>query len=279
MARPDTLIDPDLEEIEVDLLIEALRRRYGYDFRHYARASLWRRLREYAQRSGYPTVAAIIPALLHQPAELDRLINGISVTVTEMFRDPAAFTVLAREVVPWLRSHAFFKVWVAGCSTGEEAYSLAILLDEEGLLDRAQIYATDINTGSIEVAHKGSYALDVLQRAENNYAAAGGRRALSDHYAIHRGRGRMSERLRRRVVFTQHNLATDSVFGKIELVVCRNVLIYFDRALQDRVARLFADALAHRGFLQLGSRETLRFVESGRRFESVNDDVRLYRLL
>lgn len=271
--------DADIEEIEADLVLEALRRRFGYDFRDYARASLQRRLRAYADQTHRREISEIIPALLHDPSELDRLVNGLSVTVTEPFRDPEAYLAFKERVIPWLKSHPFAKIWVAGCATGEEAYSLAILLEEAGCRSRVTLYATDINTGSLARASDGVYPLEAMQRAEANYRRAGGAGKLSDWYVTSYGRAKFSEHLGKNIVFTQHNLVTDASFGEMHVVVCRNVLIYFQRPLQDRVIGLFAHALARRGYLLLGARESLRALESGRLFETVDADARLYRAL
>ncbi|MES2884480.1 MAG: CheR family methyltransferase [Pseudomonadota bacterium] len=268
----------DIEEIEVDLVLHALRERYGYDFRQYARASLLRRLRALASASGKSHIAELIPTVLHQPSFLDRVINGISVSVTEPFRDPQTLQAIVQLAFPWLKSHPFLKIWVAGCATGEEVYSLAILLEEAGLLDRTQIYATDINTEAIGKAAAGVFPLEAMQRAEENYRRAGGVRQFSDYYVAQYRRAKMAGRLFERVLLSQHNLATDSSFGTMQIILCRNVLIYFNRELQERAVGLFADSLTHRGFLAIGNKETLSTLPSGARFEEVDRASRLYRL-
>lgn len=273
------MTDPEIEEIEADLLLQALRERFGYDFRQYARASLLRRLRALAASCRKTHISELIPPLLHEPGFLDRVVNGISVSVTEPFRDPQSLLALVQQVLPWLHSHPFLKIWVAGCSTGEEVYSLAILLDEAGLLARSQIYATDINTESLSKAKAGVFPLEAVQRAEENYRRAGGQRALGEYYVAQYRRAKFASRLTERVVVSQHNLATDAAFGNMELILCRNVLIYFDRILQERAVGLFADSLTHRGYLALGAKETLRPLPAGLRFEEVDRAARLYRKL
>ncbi len=267
----------DLEELEIDLLLEALDQRYGYDFRHYARASLRRRLLGLLDREGLKHVSELIARVLHKEDFLDQLVNGISVTVTEPFREPRTLAALREHVFPWLQSHAFAKIWHAGCSSGEEVYSLAILLAEEGMLDRVQIYATDINTESLAVARQGIYALEAVRAAEENYRRAGGRNKLSDYYAAQYGRAKFATRLQERMVFSQHNLVTDTAFGEMQLILCRNVLIYFKRELQDRVLQLFVAALARRGFLALGLKESLGSIEHTGPYETVDADARLFR--
>lgn len=270
--------EADIEEIEVDLLLHALRERYGYDFRQYARASLLRRLKALAVSCGKANIAELIPKLLRDPGFLDRMVNGISVSVTEPFRDPQTLQAILEFAVPWLKSHAFLKIWVAGCATGEEVYSLAILLEEAGLRERTQIYATDINTEAIGKAAAGVFSLETMQRAEENYQRAGGQYQLSNYYVAQYRRAKMAGRLFEKVVLSQHNLATDSSFGTMQLILCRNVLIYFNRELQERAVSLFAESLTHRGFLALGSKETLSPLPSGARFEEVDRASRLYRL-
>jgi len=269
----------DLEDLEIDLLLEALDRRYGYDFRRYARASLRRRLLYFAERQRLRSIADLIPAALREPGFLDRLVNGISVAVTEPFREPACLAAVREHVFPWLRSHAYSKIWHAGCSSGEEVYSLAILLDEAGLLERVQIYGTDINTDALARAREAIYPLEAVRRAEENYRRAGGTRQLSDYYVAQYGRAKLSQRLARNMVFSQHNLATDAAFGEMQFILCRNVLIYFNRELQERVLGLFAGSLARRGFLALGSKESLGSVDAAQRFETLDPAARLFRAL
>jgi chemotaxis protein methyltransferase CheR len=269
----------DLEDLEIDLLLEALDRRYGYDFRRYARASLRRRLLYFVERNRLRSIADLVPAALREEGFLDRLVNGISVGVTEPFREPACLAAVREHVFPWLQSHAYSKVWHAGCSSGEEVYSLAILLEEAGMLDRVQIYGTDINTDALARAREAIYPLEALRRAEENYARAGGARRLSDYYVAQYGRAKMSHRLQRNMVFSQHNLATDAAFGEIQFILCRNVLIYFNRELQQRVLRLFAGSLARRGFLALGAKESPSPLDAAPRFEPVDAAARVFRAL
>jgi chemotaxis protein methyltransferase CheR len=269
----------DLEDLEVDLLLEALDRRYGYDFRRYSQASLRRRLLGFVQRSGLRHVAQLIPAALHEPGFLDQLVNSISVPVTEPFRDPAGLAAIVTQVFPWLQSHPFSKIWLAGCASGEEVHSLAILLDEAGLLERVQLYATDINTATLAAARQAIYPLEAVKRAEENYRRAGGRGRLADYYVAQYGYARMLGRLQANMIFSQHNLATDAAFGEMQCIVCRNVLIYFNRDLQARVVNLFLSSLARRGFLALGAKETLEGLDVAQYFEVIDRNARLFRAL
>lgn len=269
----------DLEDLEMDLLLEALDRRYGYDFRRYARASLRRRLLHFIQAQKLDSIGALIPLALRDPVFLERLVNGISVPVTEPFRDPRGLAAVREHVFPWLQSHPYSKLWVAGCASGEEVYSLAILLEEAGLLSRVQIYATDINTAMLNRAREAIYSLEAMQRAEENYRRAGGCRRLADYYVAQYGRAKLATRLQQNVVFSQHNLATDSVFGEMQFILCRNVLIYFTRDLQERVLKLFMASVVRRSFLALGEKESLELLNAARYFEVIDHDVRLFRAL
>lgn len=278
MARPRRVTPAD-EDLEIDLLIEAVRRRFGYDFAQYARASLKRRLRAFAQAQDAPSVSHLIPLLLHRAGFIDRFVNGVSVVVTEPFREPGALAVVREQVFPLLKAHGHAKLWIAGCASGEEVYSIAILLEEAGLLDDVQLYATDINTEALGAARQGIYSLELLRKAQANYAAAGGKKNLSDYYVAHYGSGKFVERLAQRAVFSQHNLATDSAFGEMQLIACRNVMIYFARALQERVVQLFRSSLSSGGCLALGAKESLRFIDAGHAFEALDARTRLYRAL
>lgn len=247
------------DAIELDLFLEALNRRHHYDFRSYSRASLARRAELARERLGCATLSEVQGRLLHDPAVLPDIIDAMTVQVSELFRDPAYYLALRREVIPHLRTFPSLKVWVAGCADGEELYSLAILFREEGLFDRTMFYATEINRRALARAEAGIYDIDRLPVFSQNYQRAGGLGSLSDYYTAAYGRAAFDRGLRSRTVFTEHNLATDQVFSEVQLVSCRNVLIYFDGTLQDRAVGLFAEALARGGFLGLGSHETLRF--------------------
>ncbi len=271
----------DVEAIEIDLLLDGVLRRYGYDFRHYARASLKRRLTRRMSLSGMEHISqmlpAMLPAMLHDEGFFDAFLKDMSITVTEMFRDPQFYKQVRRLVIPVLKTYPFVKIWHAGCATGEEVYSLAMVLEEEGFLDRAQIYATDFNTHSLEVAREGIFPLEKVQEAAGNYAGAGGKGAQSSHYRARYSAARFDERLKRNMTFAYHNLVTDGVFGEMHLIVCRNVLIYFDRTLQERVLQLFEESLCRRGFLCLGTKETVEFSERSDRFDTVCHEAKIFR--
>ena len=265
------------DEIELRLLIEAIYLRYSYDFRDYSGASLKRRVRQAQSQLGCTTISALQERILHDPQAFMQLLQYLTIPVSEMFRDPSYFLALRQQVVPLLHTYPSLKVWVAGCSTGEEVYSLAILLREEGLLERTMIYATDINPHSLEKAEQGIFALDNLRTYTENYQQSGGTRAFSDYYSAAYDRVLFDKSLRTNVTFADHSLATDSVFAETHLVSCRNVLIYFNRGLQDRALGLFHDSLCHRGFLGLGSKESLDFSAYAKQFEAVVRSERIFR--
>ena len=266
-------------DIEIRLLLQAIFLRYGHDFRDYAPASLKRRVLQAQQRMGAPSISALQERVLHDHDNFAQLLQYLTVPVSEMFRDPAYFMALRRHVIPVLRTYPSLKIWVAGCSTGEEPYSLAILLHEEGLLERTILYATDINHASLEKARQGIFSLEHMQTFTRNYQRAGGTSSFSDYYTAAYGGALFDRRLRDSITFADHSLATDAVFSETQLVSCRNVLIYFNRALQDRALGLFHDSLSRRGFLGLGSKETLDFSAYADRFEAVSRPDRIYRRL
>ncbi len=265
------------EHTEIDLLLETIYQRYGYDFRSYARASIERRIRQFLSNAGCASVAEMIPRVGDDDAFASRLIRYFSISVTEMFRDPLVYRAVREEVVPLLRTWPHCKIWHAGCATGEEVYSLAIVLREEGIYDRATIYATDFNNKALDRAREGIYEMDKIQEATRNYQQAGGKRSLSEYYHARYKAAVMDSSLKERVVFSSHNLASDSVFGEMHLIFCRNVLIYFNRDLQNRVLGLFTESLVHGGFLCLGTKEDLRFTDFRDRYEVVDDKARIYK--
>jgi chemotaxis protein methyltransferase CheR len=264
-------------DIELRLLLEGIYLRYQHDFRQYATASLRRRLAAALDRFGVATLSALQERVLRDPAVFQALLSFLTVQVSEMFRDPSFFRSLREVVVPWLRTFPSLKVWVAGCATGEEVYALAILLREEGLLDRTLIYATDISPQALERAEAGIYELDRFPAFSESYLGSGGRASLSDYYTAAYGAAALDRSLRAGVVFTDHSLATDQVFAEVQLVTCRNVLIYFNPALQERAVGLFRDALCRNGFLGLGAGESLRFSAHAGAFEPVVPALRIYR--
>jgi chemotaxis protein methyltransferase CheR len=272
-----TAYDPSLERLEIELLLEAVYRHYGFDFRGYAYASLRRRVWKRIQAEGLGTVSDLQAAVLHDPEVLDRLLDDLSVNVTAMFRDPAFFLAFREKVVPLLRTYPFFRIWHAGCSTGEEVFSMAILLEEEGLYDRARVYATDMNERVLRQARAGIFPLDRMQEYTDNYIRAGGRRSFSEYYTAGYDGALFHPALLRNVVFAQHNLVTDRSFSEFNAILCRNVLIYFDKALQTRVHRLFYDSLATFGVLALGGKETLRFSAFEECFEPLAPGDKIYR--
>ncbi|MDB5437757.1 MAG: chemotaxis protein methyltransferase CheR [Caulobacteraceae bacterium] len=248
-----------LEDIEIQLLLEALFQRYHYDFRHYARASIRRRLLQARQQLNFHSFSAMQDAMLHDASLLPRLLDYLTVQVSEMFRDPSYYRAIREKVAPHLRTYPSLKVWIAGCSNGEELYSFVILFREEGLEQRTIFYATDINPEAIKAASSGIYPLERVKGFTENHQKSGGRSSLSNYYSANYGRAVFDKSLRDRVVFSDHSLVTDSVFAEVQMVSCRNVMIYFDRDLQSRAIGLFRDSLSRNGFLGLGSKESLRF--------------------
>lgn len=274
---PDGSMQNGVEDIEIQLLLEALYQRYHYDFRHYARASIKRRLLQARSQLGFASFSAMQDHLLHDPATLPRLLNYLTVQVSEMFRDPSYFRALREKVIPHLRTYPSLKVWVAGCSHGEELYSLSILFREEGLDQRTLFYATDINLDALRAAEAGVYPLDQIRKFTENHQKSGARSSLSDYYTADYGRAVFDKSLRSQVVFSDHSLVTDAVFAEMHLISCRNVLIYFDRALQDRALGLFRDSLARKGFLGLGSKESLRFSAHAPAFADFVREEKIYQ--
>jgi chemotaxis protein methyltransferase CheR len=264
---------------ELDSLLDAIYRTYHYDFRSYAAASLKRRMAAALTRFQVSTVAALEERIRDEPAAFTALLGYLTVQVSDLFRDPSYYRALRETIVPYLQTYASLKIWVAGCASGEEAYSLAILLQEEGLLDRTQIYATDINPESLRIAEEGVYTVDRFPKFSASYLAGGGKASLSDYYTARYGAALFDRRLKKAILFSDHSLATDSVFAEVQLVSCRNVLIYFDRALQDRALGLLRDALCHRGFLGLGSKESLRFSSHAAGFREMVPEERIYQRL
>jgi chemotaxis protein methyltransferase CheR len=264
-------------DIELQLLIDAIYLKYHYDFRRYAPASLRRRLTTAMARFDCRSLSQLQDKVLHEPAVFPVLLNYLTVQVSEMFRDPAYFRSLRTEVVPLLRTYPSLKVWVAGCSTGEEAYSMAILLREEELLPRTLIYATDINAQALQKAEAGVYDVDRIAGFTANHRKSGARSSLSDYYTAAYGRAVFDQTLKQHIVFSDHSLATDSVFAEVQLVSCRNVLIYFNRELQDRAVGLFRDALCRGGFLGIGAKESLRFSPHAAAFVDFARDDRIFQ--
>lgn len=264
-------------EIELQLLLDAIYLKYHYDFRNYAHASLKRRVRTAVDRFGCATPSQLQDRILRDPVLFQQLLDVMTVPVSDMFRDPSYFRAIRETVVPLLRTYPSLKIWIAGCSTGEEAYSFAILLREEGLLERSLIYATDVNANTLRQAEAGVYSIDRVAGFSDNHRRSGGTGSLSDYYTAAYGRAVFDRSLRANMVFSDHSLATDSVFAEVQLVSCRNVLIYFNRELQDRTLGLFADSLCRRGFLGLGSKETVRLSPNGDVFADLVSTERIFR--
>jgi chemotaxis protein methyltransferase CheR len=264
-------------ELELRLLLEAIYAKYHHDFRGYASASLLRRLERAQDVLGCKTLSSLQELVLHDDESFARMLPFLTVPVSDMFRDPPYFRFLREQVVPALRTYPSLKIWIAGCSTGEEVYSFSILLREEGLIDRTLIYATDISPDSLRRARDGVYDLARIAQFSRNHQEAGGRRALSEYLTVGYGAAIFDKELRRRVVFSDHSLATDSVFGEVQLVSCRNVLIYFERALQDRAVALFRESLCRRGFLGLGAKESLLFSAHAGAFRELDIGCRVYQ--
>ena len=276
-AAAPAAADVRLLALEVELLLTGLAELYGYDFRNYARASLIRRIRRAVQLEGVPTVSALQTKLLHDETAAMRFVASLSVHTTSMFRDPDVYQALRAEIVPRLRTYPFVRIWHAGCSSGEEVYSLAILLEELGVYDRCRIYATDLSDGVLERARQGIVPLRSMQAHTRTYLDAGGTRDFSSYYVTDQHNAVFRQSLRRHIVFSQHNLVSDSVFNEFHLVVCRNVLLYFDDTLRDRVHEMFHDSLVSLGVLVLGKKECLSFTRFAERYRELGEGLRIYR--
>lgn len=272
------LATTELERLEMDLLLLAIYRHHGFDFRSYAPSSLHRRIRKHMEDSArVSTISRLTELVLHEPSAMQRLLHDLSVNVTAMFRDPSFFLEFRRAVVPLMRTYPTVRIWHAGCSTGEEVYAMAILLEEEGLYERCRIYATDMDSVVLDQARQGIFPLSRMKEYTANYFAAGGKRSLSDYYTAKYDGALFAPRLVKNVLFTQHNLAMDRGFSEFNVIACRNVLIYFDRGLKDRTLKLFAESLGPFGVLCLGRKESLRFTAFEEEFSELSARERIYR--
>jgi chemotaxis protein methyltransferase CheR len=272
-----TRVSDDLERIEVQLLLEGIYRHYGFDFRGYAPGSLKRRLWRRAYAEKVESMSALQERVLHDPQVMERLLLDLSINVTSMFRDPTFFLAFRQRVVPLMRTYPFVRIWNAGCSTGEETYSLAILLKEEGLYDKTRIYATDINDKVLERARAGGFPLERMRDYTENYIRAGGTEEFSKYYTAEGETAYFDNGLRDQVVFAQHNLVSDGPFNEFNVIVCRNVMIYFGKSLQERVHDLFHESLAPFGVLALGHKESIRFTRHEKQYDEIDGPEKLYR--
>lgn len=266
-----------LKEQEVSVLLNDMLERYGYDFTEYASASINRRVNNLFCKDRFASFAEFRYRLQHDPQYAIRFVEEVTVNVTEMFRDPSFYTALKTQVLPVLATWPFIRIWLAGCSTGEEAYSMAILLEEAGLLQKSVIYATDINNQVLEKARKGIFPLSQMQQYSRNYISMGGTRAFSTYYIAHYEYAKFDNVLSNKIIFAAHNLATDRSFNEFQLIICRNVLIYFNKNLQDKIFRLFSDSLEPLGFLALGTKETLSFTSVAAQFRQTDPQEKIWR--
>jgi len=277
LPGPPYAYNADLEHLEIELLLEGVFRHYGFDFRAYAYASIRRRLWKRVEGEELRTISQLQARILHDADAMERLLLDLSVNVTSMFRDPGFYREFRAKVIPLLRTYPFIRIWHAGCSTGEEVFSMAILLEEEGLYDRARLYATDINDVVLQRAKQGIFPLERMQEYTENYIKAGGMRSFSEYYTAKYDGALFSPALTRNIVFSQHNLVTDRSFSEFHVIFCRNVLIYFDKTLQNRVHRLFYESLVMFGVLALGSKESLKFSQFEPCYEKLSSTEKLYK--
>ncbi|HVJ49021.1 protein-glutamate O-methyltransferase CheR [Desulfitobacterium sp.] len=269
--------DEELETLEIELLLEGIYRYYGFDFRNYFSPYLHRRVKHRLQAENLPSVSRLQEQVLHDPGIMGRLFGDFTVNVTEMFRDPDFFLSLRRNVLPALKELTHVRIWQAGCSTGEESYSLAILLREEGLSSKTQIYATDLNEVSLEEAKKGSFPIASMQKYTRNYLLAGGKKAFSEYYTVDGDRVNFNSALSNNTIFAQHDLVTDRSFNEFDLILCRNVMIYFNKQLQKQVQNLLHESLKTSGFLCLGSKEGLTVSSQVQCYEPMDSNARIFR--
>lgn len=267
----------DLEKLEIRLLLEGIYNWYGYDYRNYAYNTIKRRIWHRIHAEKLLTITGLLDKVLHDPACLKRLIADFSINVTEMFRDPAFFLNLREHIVPLLRTYPSIRIWHAGCSTGEEVYSMAILLSEEGLYEKTKIYATDINSDVLKVAKSAVFPLENMRKYTNNYMMAGGKKSFSDYYIVKNDGVRFHSGLSKNIIFAQHNLVTDQSFNEFHVILCRNVLIYFDKTLQKKVHQLFYESLGMFGILGLGDKETISYTDKADCYEEVIVGQKLYK--
>jgi len=267
----------ECQDIEYSLVLNAIKLRYGHDFDAYAQKSLKRRLEHHVEKNGLNSLTDMIKPIIYDEAFFEDLLNTVSVPVTEMFRDPEFFSTLREKVLPLLKTYPNVNIWHAGCATGEEVYSMAIMLEEEGLYDNCNIYATDFNGGSLEHAKHGIYSYSKMQKYTENYYLAGGKKSFSDYYDSHENGIKINSKLSRNITFAKHNLANDRVFGQFNLILCRNVLIYFGKQLQDKVFSLFYESTLSLGYLCLGSHESLNYNNTLMRYDTVFDKYKIYR--
>ncbi|MBU3144590.1 protein-glutamate O-methyltransferase CheR [Clostridium sp. CF012] len=265
------------EEIEIQLLLEAINMKYGYDFRNYSNAHMERRIHYRMSLAGIDSISEMQHKILYDVEFFNLVLSDFSINVTEMFRDPSFYRAFRKEVIPILKTYPFIKIWHAGCSTGEEIYSMAILLKEEGLYDRSQIYATDFNKVALQKAKEGIYNIDDIKEYTYNYQQAGGQCSFSDYYIAQYNSVIFEPSLKKKITFAEHNLVTDGVFGEMHVIICRNVMIYFNKKLQSNVIKLFSDSLSNGCFLCLGSKESIKFSTSLDSFEEFISSEKIYR--
>jgi len=261
-----------ISDDELDILLNDLMTWYGYDFTEYSKASLKRRINRLLSIDRLPSFAELRYRLKTDSAYLKRCVEEITVNVTEMFRDPLFYKVLREQVFPVLATYPLIRIWHAGCSTGEEVYSTAIILEELNLLDKSLLYATDLNPSVLELAGKGIFPLAQMKQYSENYLDSGGKFEFSSYYTAKYDRAKMDDRLKRKMIFATHNLVSDRSFNEFQLIMCRNVLIYFEKGLQDRVFRLFDESLEKLGYLALGAKETLRFAPTATHYKQLGKD-------
>lgn len=267
----------DNENLEVELVLEALLRKSDFDYRNYSRAHIKRRLNHRLAIRGLSRYSDLIPEIIYNEELLNSLLLDLSINVTEMFRDPGFFNEVREKVFPYIHTYPFVKAWHAGCSSGQEVYSMAILLKEAGLYDKSQLYATDFNKDILDRAKEAIYPVEHIKKYTTNYQKAGGLNSFSDYYIANYDSAAISPDLKKNILFSFHNLVTDGVFGEMHVIFCRNVLIYFDKVLQNRVLKLFYDSLVPGGFLCLGSKESIRYSEVETLFEPVSAAEKIYR--
>ncbi len=265
------------EDLEIRLLLEGICLKYGYDFRDYSQTHLKRRIMHRLSLSNLKSISQMQHQVLNDRSFFEQLIADFSINVTEMFRDPPFYKVFRQEVVPVLKTYPFIKVWHAGCSSGEEAYSMAILLKEEGLYDRTQIYATDFNGQILEKAKQAIYSIDNIKQYTFNYQQSGGQASFADYYIARYDSVILDNTLKDKIIFADHNLVTDGIFGEMHVIICRNVLIYFNRELQNRVLKLFYESLRYGGFLGIGTKESLKFTEYMEKYSTISENQKIYK--